>query len=259
MGITYEDGPAHITPAAFHAYLAARQGLQPDELRVAPLVVGTFQRRIWQHLYERTDAVADAMAPFGASVHAMARGTVDGREVSVVRFPIGAPAATLWLEELIAAGARKFLFVGTAGSLQPALPIGSLALGTNALREEGTSYHYVPPDIVPRAAPALVMALQNAATVRGHELASGPVWSTDAVYRETSAKVARYAAQGVLGVEMEAAALFAVAVVREVEAALIVAMSDELFHAWIPGFHEDALEAGMCEAAEIALDAVRNL
>lgn len=258
-GITYEDGPAHITPAAFHAYLAARRGLQPEDLRVAPLVVGTFQRRLWQRLCDRTDAVPDPVAPYGWDVDAMARGSMDGRDLSVVRLPIGAPAAVTWMEELIVAGARRFIFAGTAGSLQPRLPIGALALATGAVREEGTSYHYLPPDVVPHASPSLVAALQASGTARGRELAEGAVWSTDAVYRETSAKVARYAAQGVLGVEMEAAALFAVAMARQVDAALIVAMSDELFHPWTPGFHHDALLAGMREAAEIALDAAKTL
>ncbi len=254
-GITYEDGPAHITPAAFHAYLAAQRGMAPEDLCVAPLVVGTFQRRIWQHLWDRTDAVPDPTAPYGWDIDAMARGSVNGRDVSVVRLPIGAPAAVTWMEEFIVAGARRFIFAGTAGSLQPSLPIGSLALATSAVREEGTSYHYLPPDVVPYASPSLVTALRTAGEARGCELRAGPVWTTDAVYRETSAKVARYAAQGVLGVEMEAAALFAVAMTRQVDAALIVAMSDELFHPWTPGFHHDALLAGMREAAEIALDA----
>ena len=257
--ITYEDGPAHITPAAFHAYLATRRGLAPEDLHVAPLVVGTFQRRIWQRLCDRTDAAPDPTAPYGWDVDAMARGSVGGRDVSVVRLPIGAPAAVTWMEEFIVAGARRFIFAGTAGSLQPSLPIGSLALATSAVREEGTSYHYLPADIVPHAAPSLVTSLRAAGEARGRELTAGAVWSTDAVYRETSAKVARYAAQGVLGVEMEVAALFAVAMTRQVEAALIVVMSDELFHPWTPGFHHDALLAGMREAAEIALDAaMRN-
>lgn len=118
------------------------------------------------------------------------------------------------MEELIASGAHRFLFAGVAGSLQPALPIGALALATSAIREDGTSYHYLPPDRVPRSSGVLTQRLRDAAGAagaRGQALAEGPVWTTDAVYRETSTKVARYAAQGAVAVEMEAAALFAVA------------------------------------------------
>lgn len=249
--------PEHITPALWRAYVAERQGLPIDRLIVPPIVIGTFQPPVYARMRERTGADTYEGAPLGPTT--IARGEFGEQQLLAALFPVGAPAAAILAEELIACGARRFLFVGSAGSLQRSLPIGALAIADSARREEGTSGHYLPPDAVPHASPMLVEALRVAARVRGQELPVGPVWTTDAIYRELSSKVRRYAAQGVLAVEMEAAAMFAIAAFRGVEAALIVAMSDELFHPWNPGFHATEYERGIYEALEIALDAATTL
>src|SRR5690242_14198943 len=119
----YDDGPAHITPAAFHSYVAERRGVPPAEVGVPPLLLGTFQRAIFARLCEATEAGSDPSGPFRDQIDAVACGQVAGQDVAIVRFPIGAPAAAMWMEELIASGARRLLFAGAAGSLQPALPI----------------------------------------------------------------------------------------------------------------------------------------
>lgn len=246
----------HITPQDFRAYTAQVRGVDTEDVRVPALVMGAFQRDIWQHLRERTAAAPD---PSGHPREMVEHGTLGDRELVVAKFPVGAPAATVLMEELIAFGARRFLFISAAGSLQPSSPIGSLALATSAIREEGTSFHYLPPEAVPCAAPALVDALHAAAYARGRVLPIGSVWTIDAQYRELSSKVTRYAAQGVLAVEMEAAALFAVAEYRRAEAALLVVIGDELFHPWRPGFHLDELRIGLGEAAKIVLEAAARL
>lgn len=248
---------AHINPTDFRAYLARRRGVPIEEVRAPALIVATFQPEVRDRLWAITAAEHDPATPQRGDV--IRRGTVGGREVGAAFFPVGAPAAAMILEELIACGARRLLFVGSAGSLQPRLPIGALALATSAIREEGTSFHYLPPDAVPRPSPILLEALRRSARAHGQSPEEGPVWTIDAVYRELSAKVTAYAAQGVLAVEMEAAALFAVAEYRGVEAALIVAMSDELFHPWRPGFHAAEYRAGMEMALDIALGALAEL
>jgi uridine phosphorylase len=258
-GVDPDGAVVHITPQAHRAYLAARRGVAPHKVRVPPLLVGTWQRLVWARLHERTAAGPDPFGPFRDDPEHFACGRHGGRDLLIGRFPIGAPATITLVEDLIACGARRLLFVGAAGSLSRDLPIGSLALATGANREEGTSFHYLPADASPRPAPALLAALRRAASDRRRTLAEGPVWTTDAVYRELTAKVQAYAAQGVLAVEMEAAALFAVARFRGVEAALIVAMSDELFHPWVAGFHAEEYRSGILEATEIALAALALL
>ena len=249
---------AHIEPGAFLAYLADRRGIEAALVQAPPVLVGTFQAEVWQGIAARLALTPD---PFeGAGAVRLARAEHAGRELLVAQFPVGAPAAVLLQELLIARGVRRLLFVGSAGSLQPDLPIGSLALiDAAAVREDGTSFHYLPAEVTPRAAPALLAALRAAASARGLVVPEGGCWTTDAVYRELTSKVARYAARGVLAVEMEAAALYAVAALRGVEAALIVAMSDELFHPWLPGFHRDEYRAGILTALEIALAAAATL
>jgi uridine phosphorylase len=249
---TIEGDAVHITPQAFRAYVAGLRGVDDQAVRVPATIVGTFQPGVFERLKERTAAVPDVDGHRSAMLQ---RGTIGSLEVLVGCFPVGAPATAMYMEELIAFGARRFFFVGTAGSLQPSLPIGSLALATGAVRDEGTSFHYLPPHVEPRPAPTLLSTLQSTATARGHTIPLGRVWTIDAPYRELSAKVQRYAADGVLAVEMEAAAIFAVAEFRSVQAALLVAMSDELFHQWIPGFHSEQLQASLNEAVEIVLAA----
>jgi len=151
---------------------------------------------------------------------------------------VGAPMAAICLEKLIALGARRILVYGWCGSLHPALAAGDLFIPTQGLSEEGTSAHYPgaggdPDDLLSvRLSEALAEANGFAGPRRGS------IWTTDAVYRETREKVARYSAQGILAVDMEYTALRAVAAFRQVSLAAVMLVSDELFHQnWSPQMH----------------------
>ena len=76
-----------------------------------------------------------------------------GYPFAVIASPMGAPMAVMLLEQLIALGARRLLYLGFCGALVPSYRIGDLFLPVQAIREEGTSYHYLPADIVPCASP----------------------------------------------------------------------------------------------------------
>jgi len=147
---------------------------------------------------------------------------LDGRSLTVFHPGVGAPLAAALLEEVIALGARSLIACGGGGVLDPLLPVGHLILPTAAIRDEGTSYHYLPPAREVAANAAGVAALSE--TLRGHDMpyTLGKTWTTDAFYRETPAKVARRRAEGCLIVEMEAAALFAVAQFRGVTLAQLL-------------------------------------
>ena len=110
---------------------------------------------------------------------------------------------------------------------------------TSAVREEGTSYHYLPPDRQPEACPHLtgsIVASLECDEIPHH---TGTVWSTDAPYRETGTKVTRYAAEGILAVDMETSAILALAEYHKLEAAGALIVSDELFGgAWNPGWRK---------------------
>ncbi len=241
------------------AYHQRMLGVERDYLALPDLLVATFQIIAMEHMVGRIDSLGETRWPSPA-FWPLARGSFQGRSLAVTRLPIGAPAACLALELMIAAGVRSVLAVGSAGSLQPGLPLGALVVPDRALRHEGTSHHYLSADHPAAPSPDLVDALISAALRRGHQApVVGTTWTTDAPYRECADTVAERRAAGVLTVEMEAAALFAVARHRGARAALIVAVSDELRQPWSPGFHSLAYRRSLLAAADIALDAAAHL
>ncbi len=145
----------------------------------------------------------------------------DGR-VGVCCMGIGAPAVAAQLEVLVALGVRRFLSLGTAGGLGADQTPGDVVVLTGAVRDEGTSYHYVETGVEVGPDPGLTDALAAALERGGVALRSGRTWTTDAPFRESKEKITDLRGRGVLTVEMEAAALFAVAQVREVELASAV-------------------------------------
>jgi len=155
---------------------------------------------------------------------------LDGSEKPIALFHpgIGAPCATSFLEEVIALGARKFIACGGAGTLEAAHTVGKLIVPVSAIRDEGTSYHYLPPGLEStpskRALEAVQVTLHNA----GVPFALTKTWTTDAIYRETKARIKQRREQGCGCVEMEAAAFFAVARFRNVEFAQILYAGDDL-------------------------------
>ncbi len=249
-----ETDEAHLTPGTFLAYRLQRLGRTAETNIVHPTVLLTFQTHIADQLVHETHA---RPAGDGFSTQAIApfwNGTLGGAPISIQRLPIGAPMAVSACELLIEAGARTFIVAGIAGSLTPDVPIGGIVIPTGALREEGTSYHYLPPDADPVPDAELTEALIAAAEARGITPGVGRVWTTDAIFREMGWKVRRYGATGILAVEMELAALLALAQVRGVRLAAVFAISDELFHPWTPGWHVEEFLTGSRAAANIALD-----
>jgi uridine phosphorylase len=160
----------------------------------------------------------------------------------------------------IARGVRNVLVVGSADSLQRRLGIGARVIVTGAEREDGTSHHYLPAGEVVSADPELTAALEGCSSARGAGPVRGRSWTIDAPYRETVGAIRRHREAGVSVVEMEAAAIFAVARVHGVRAALIVAVSDELFgDEWKAGFGHDADLDSLARAADAAMDAAHKI
>jgi len=158
---------------------------------------------------------------------------------------LGAPHAVMGMEKLIALGARRFWFLGWCGSLQSRLRVGDLILPTGALSEEGTSRHYPIGNRKSTSDPELNRRLGQALQRQGVAFSHGTIWTTDAPYRETPAKIERYQNRGILAVEMETSALMTLAVFRAVQMTGLLVVSDELFDgSWHPGFSSQALKQG---------------
>ena len=149
-------------------------------------------------------------------------------EVGVGQFWIGAPAATAILEEAIECGTEKIFEVGLSGGIQPYLKPSDLVVVTEAIRDEGTSFHYLPPAIKVQSDPSLRDKLTEYLGRKEILHYVGPVWSTDAPYRETLGKVRRFRERGALCVDMETSAIFSLAKYRHVKAASAQVISDVL-------------------------------
>jgi len=172
---------------------------------------------------------------------------------------MGAPQAVLVLEKLIALGVRSVIAVGWCGSLQPHVRVGDLILPRATVSEEGTSNHYPCAETHPGPSPELVQPLREAFLSELHGAHEGTVWSTDAPYRETKAKVLGYQKQGVLAVDMESSALFAVASFRGIRLAVVLIVSDELFSLkWVHGFKDGKFRQTREKVAELTLGAVSS-
>jgi uridine phosphorylase len=148
---------------------------------------------------------------------------------------IGAPMATICLEKIIALGATDIILYGWCGSLSPSLRMGDVFLPTSALSEEGTSAHY--PPSATTFDDSLSVLLRQILTTQGYSPKQGPIWTTDAFYRETKEKVRQYSSRGIMAVDMEYSALRAVASFRQARLAAVMLVSDELYHQeWRPRF-----------------------
>jgi len=155
---------------------------------------------------------------------------------------LGAPAAVIALEKLIALGCKDVIVHGWCGSLVAGLQAGAVFLPTWALSEEGTSAHY---PLASPPAPHGDLSRQLAKFLRqcGYAVQEGPIWTTDAPYRETRKKVQDYGRRGIMAVDMEFSALSTVAAYRGVNLTAAMLVSDELYHdAWRPIYASKAFQ-----------------
>lgn len=188
---------------------------------------------------------------------------VDGETFGVIPRTIGGPYAVLVAEQLLASGAEVVLGLTSAGRVCASLPLPSFVIPTTALRDEGTSYHYVAPDSFVAATPGLVKALETALQPLGRAVAKGVVWTTDAPYRETHEQLNRHAKAGVLAVEMQAASLFAFSAAKKFPVGIVAQVTNAVHdtqESFGKGSHVDEfrLVEAMCRAGSQFLAAGKS-
>lgn len=159
---------------------------------------------------------------------------VDGFTCGVVSRTIGGPYAVLVAEQMRASGARIVFGLTSAGRVSPKMPIPGLVVATGAVRDEGTSYHYVPPSEMINAPSEVVKLLDSELRTQTLPCLTGTVWTTDAPYRETKEQLLTYAKAGVLAVEMQAASLFAFAKAQQFPVGLIAHVTNGIDQASEP-------------------------
>ena len=183
----------------------------------------------------------------------------DNQVAIVGRFGIGAPVSAVLLEELIAFGTKYFISIGTAGALQKNLAIGDLVVCDKAIRDEGTSYHYLRASKFSYSSERMVEKIKKSLKRRNQKYIIGTSWTIDAPYRETVAEAKLYQQEGVATVDMEASALFAIAKFRGVEIGAIFTISDSLAELqWMPKFHTRETRTGLEILSRVAIAALMS-
>lgn len=185
----------------------------------------------------------------------------DRRRFTLVGPLVGAPYAAMVVESLKVWGVETILFFGWCGAVSPRVKAGDIIVPDSAMVDEGTSGHYCDPSCrVALPARPLVHQVRLAIQHHGASFHDGAVWTTDAIFRETVEKVKHYQSQGAQAVDMELSAIFTVAAFREMEAAGILVVSDELSdYTWRPGFKTAAFKTARQKACRAALTLVQVL
>jgi uridine phosphorylase len=245
------EAPAAFTPEALLEAVRAARSLPRDP--VPPVCVLDFDGDLTDWMVSAGAAKTwKSWACFHTTMHAL---EVDGIPCGIVPRTIGGPYAALVAEQLLASGARVILGLTSAGRVAAFVPVPSLVVAAAAIRDEGTSYHYLSASLPAVAHVVLADSLLRGLEDLGVAVLSGTVWTTDAPYRETRQQLTEYAKQDVLAVEMQAASLFAFAISRNVPVGVVAYVTNAVDHEQAPfdkGSHEfsQRLLEAMCRAAQ---------
>jgi uridine phosphorylase len=215
--------PSALTPERLMGAVRAERGLANEA--VPPLCVLDFDGDLSDHLAATgMSSPWSSWACFHTSMRAI---TMEGITCGIVPRTIGGPYAVLVSEQLWAAGAKLIVGITSAGRVSASLPLPSIVIVAEAVRDEGTSLHYLAPaaSIAAPTTDILDPLVKELSTVSS-AARRGRVWTTDAPYRETAEQLRFWADRGVLAVEMQAASLFAFAHARSAQVAMVALVSN---------------------------------
>ncbi|HUN05618.1 MAG TPA: nucleoside phosphorylase [Aggregatilineales bacterium] len=173
----------------------------------------------------------------------------DGIEYGIIPHVVGASFAVLVAEELFVSGCQLLISMTSAGQIVPMGQPPYFVLIEKALRDEGTSYHYLPPDAYSHIDPTLLKCFEGAFEEASVRVLCGATWTTDAPFRETKPAIAYARSKGILGVEMEAAALYAFAEVKGKAVVCFAHITNQM--AQIEGDFEKGRDQGSHDALEV--------
>lgn len=138
------------------------------------------------------------------------------RDIAFYLSRVGAPACVAGFEEIIAMGAKKFVLFGSCGVLDDDKVKENIIVPVSAVRDEGTSYHYIAPSVEIEADEHSIQVLENVLKSCGYLYVKGKTWTSDAIYRETIPAIYERRQEGCLAVEMECASMLAVSQYRRI-------------------------------------------
>jgi uridine phosphorylase len=197
--------PSSFSPEALVEAVREERGLKPEPI---PLVcVLEFDGDLTDWLV--STGLAKPVKSWACFHTTMFSLDVGGVTCGIVARTIGGPYAVLVAEQMAVSGARIVLGLTSAGRVSQEMPVPGLVAVTAAVRDEGTSYHYLPAGETVAAPKKMARLLELELRKLSLPVRAGTVWTTDAPYRETASQLTGHAARGVLAVEMQAASLFA--------------------------------------------------
>lgn len=166
----------------------------------------------------------------------------EGKTYGIILFGIGAPLSALLIERLIIRGVKKFITIGISGSLDGG-KAGDICLCKKSIRDEGVSYHYKEASKYAEPSKMLNERIKESFESNNISFIEGISWTTDAGYKESKNKAAKYRKEGVICMDMESASLFSIAKHRKVDLSSVFILSDfadENLN-WDPQFHEEEI------------------
>jgi uridine phosphorylase len=234
---------------------AKAAGWDPGPLPAA--VLFTYSPVVTRFLVEHPDRFIEnaKLAPSNARFFVTADA---GPLIGISCLGTGAGAVGTQIQNLIYLGVRRFVSIGTAGGLVDSLEPGRIVLITSAVRDEGVSHHFLPPARYIEPDERLTGQLREALAVRQTAAIEGKTWTAAVPYRMTAQEIREYTSEGVITIEMEAAAVFAIAKAQGAESASAVVVTDITTPAGRVREGWRASNAGLLQLVEAALDALRR-
>ena len=174
----------------------------------------------------------------------------EGLQLGIIGCAVGASFAVLVAEELFESGCKLLISMTSAGQILPVRPPPYFIIIDQALRDEGTSYHYLPSAEYSAADKILVQLAAESLKEAGMQPQVGATWTTDAPFRETADSIAAAEQAGILAVEMEAAALYAFADARKKSVLCYAHVTNQM------GRIEGDFEKGIADGAQESLNVI---
>lgn len=240
------DEPSVFQPDAL--LREARRQKDIAESTVPELCVLDPDGDIVRYLLEHDAAELDATWPgYHTDLYRFDRA---GTELGIIGCAVGAPFAVLVAEQLFAAGCDFLVSITSSGQIVPKDNPPYFVLIEKALRDEGTSHHYQSPAKYAKLEPMLYEAVIEASQHVSRPVYTGASWTTDAPFRETQAAIERAKSDGILAVEMEAAALYSFAEVRDESVVCFAHVTNQM------GEAEEDFEKGEADGSVASLEVI---
>ncbi|MEM5882794.1 MAG: nucleoside phosphorylase [Candidatus Aenigmatarchaeota archaeon] len=249
-------GESITNPSIFVNYIKKIRKL-PE--RIPPTCLFLYSNDLINSIRSRFPSISvDLGTEIPNILHFVKKGEI---EFGMIHGQIGAPASAVQLEELIALGFKNFVTIGSTGGLKKYLKPGDIILPTRAIRCEGTSYHYLSPYEDSYPSQKILKHLREALYSLGVKFYEGTCLTTDAFYRETLRDMEKYRKRGVVCVDMEVAALYAVGKFRNVDVGSSFWLWDQVIEPgrWNPDYQTKRINKAKNDLVEVAIKVCESL